>query len=66
VRHDGHVAAVISFDIADHQVVQVWAVLNPDKLRTWNQPDASFGVPQTPCVSGGPGGSNNLPATDQN
>lgn len=41
VRYDDHVAAVISFDIADHHVVQVWAVLNPDKLRTWNQPDAS-------------------------
>src|SRR3954451_8207691 len=65
VRYDGHVAAVISFDIADHHVVQVWAVLNPDKLRTWNQPDASSGVPQMPGVSGEPGGSNNVSATDR-
>ncbi|MDQ0760307.1 sigma factor [Streptomyces canus] len=46
VRYDGQVAAVISFDIAGHQVVQVWAVLNPDKLRLWNRPDASPGVHQ--------------------
>ncbi|MFH9090124.1 sigma factor [Streptomyces sp. NPDC017673] len=38
VRHNDQVAAVISFDIADHHVFQVWAVLNPDKLRTWNRP----------------------------
>ncbi|MGW4599051.1 RNA polymerase subunit sigma [Streptomyces sp. NPDC004457] len=38
VRHNAQVAAVISFDIADHHVFQVWAVLNPDKLRTWNRP----------------------------
>lgn len=36
VRHDGRVAAVISLDIADHHVVQIWVVLNPDKLRSWN------------------------------
>ncbi|AVH60638.1 RNA polymerase subunit sigma [Streptomyces dengpaensis] len=39
VRHDHQVAAVISFDIAGHHVVQVWATLNPDKLRSWNQPN---------------------------
>ncbi|MGW5665484.1 RNA polymerase subunit sigma [Streptomyces sp. NPDC003758] len=38
VRHNGQVAAVISFDIAGHHVIQIWAVLNPDKLRTWNRP----------------------------
>ncbi|MFJ8025772.1 RNA polymerase subunit sigma [Streptomyces sp. NPDC096311] len=37
-RYDEQVAAVISLDIADHRVAQVWVVLNPDKLRSWNQP----------------------------
>ncbi|RPE46053.1 RNA polymerase sigma-70 factor (ECF subfamily) [Streptomyces sp. Ag109_O5-1] len=37
-RYDRQVAAVISFDVAGHQVAQVWVVLNPDKLRSWNQP----------------------------
>ncbi|MDT0401466.1 MULTISPECIES: sigma-70 family RNA polymerase sigma factor family protein [Streptomyces] len=36
VRYDRQVAAVISLDIADHHVVRVWVVLNPDKLRSWN------------------------------
>ncbi|MGX1267950.1 RNA polymerase subunit sigma [Streptomyces phaeoluteigriseus] len=38
VRHNDQVAGVISFDIADHHVTHVWAVLNPDKLRSWNHP----------------------------
>ncbi|WP_171133974.1 sigma factor-like helix-turn-helix DNA-binding protein [Streptomyces sp. Z423-1] len=38
VRYDRQVAAVISLDIADHQVAQVWVILNPDKLRSWNPP----------------------------
>ncbi|MGW1713481.1 RNA polymerase subunit sigma [Streptomyces sp. NPDC002156] len=38
VRYDRQVAAVISLDIADHHVAQVWVVLNPDKLRSWNRP----------------------------
>ncbi|MFK4119843.1 RNA polymerase subunit sigma [Streptomyces longwoodensis] len=37
VHYDGQVAAVISLDIAGPQVVQVWVVLNPDKLRLWNR-----------------------------
>jgi RNA polymerase sigma-70 factor (ECF subfamily) len=37
VRYDHQVAAVISLDIADHHVAQVWVVLNPDKLRSWNK-----------------------------
>ncbi|MET7687769.1 sigma factor-like helix-turn-helix DNA-binding protein [Streptomyces sp. NPDC005483] len=65
VRYDGQVAAVISFDIAGHHVVQVWAVLNPDKLRLWNRPDASPGVPQVPGLPGGPGGSDNVSAADR-
>ncbi|MFD9316409.1 sigma factor-like helix-turn-helix DNA-binding protein [Streptomyces sp. NPDC060053] len=37
-RYDHQVAAVISLDIADHHITQVWVTLNPDKLRPWNQP----------------------------
>ncbi|WP_155056781.1 sigma factor-like helix-turn-helix DNA-binding protein [Streptomyces blattellae] len=40
-RYDHQVAAVISLDIADQHVAQVWVVLNPDKLRSWNQPPAT-------------------------
>ncbi|MBQ0850393.1 RNA polymerase subunit sigma [Streptomyces sp. BH-SS-21] len=36
-RCDDRVAAVIGLDVAGHQAVQVWVVLNPDKLRSWNQ-----------------------------
>jgi len=36
-RYHHQVAAVISLDIADHHVTQVWVILNPDKLRAWNQ-----------------------------
>ncbi|MEU1198690.1 RNA polymerase subunit sigma [Streptomyces sp. NPDC005813] len=35
---DHQVAAVISLHIADHRITHVWATLNPDKLRPWNQP----------------------------
>jgi RNA polymerase sigma-70 factor (ECF subfamily) len=37
VRCDQRVAAVLSLDIPDHRVAQVWAVLNPEKLRRWNR-----------------------------
>ncbi|MFD9281819.1 RNA polymerase subunit sigma [Streptomyces mirabilis] len=37
-RYGRQVAAVISLDITDHRAIQVWVVLNPDKLRSWNQP----------------------------
>lgn len=37
VRHRDQVAAVISFAVARHLVTRVWAVLNPDKLRSWNR-----------------------------
>ncbi|WP_328349783.1 RNA polymerase subunit sigma [Streptomyces sp. NBC_00445] len=43
-RYGREVAAVISLGVADHQVVQVWVVLNPDKLRPWNHP-TSHGAP---------------------
>lgn len=42
-RYDHQVAAVISLDIADHHVAQVWVVLNPDKLHSWNRPPDSGG-----------------------
>ncbi|MFJ8107679.1 sigma factor-like helix-turn-helix DNA-binding protein [Streptomyces sp. NPDC096132] len=42
-RYDRQVAAVISLDIAGRHVVQVWVVLNPDKLRSWNRPTAPQG-----------------------
>ncbi|MFE0627547.1 RNA polymerase subunit sigma [Streptomyces sp. NPDC058864] len=35
-RCDRTVAAVISLDVTDRRVAQVWAVLNPEKLRRWN------------------------------
>ncbi|MET9352950.1 RNA polymerase subunit sigma [Streptomyces sp. NPDC006617] len=38
VRYLQKVVAVISLDTVDHRVVHVWVVLNPDKLRSWNQP----------------------------
>ncbi|MER5366527.1 RNA polymerase subunit sigma [Streptomyces sp. NPDC002722] len=37
-RHDDQVAAVVTLDMAGSRVVQVWVVLNPDKLRSWNRP----------------------------
>ncbi|WNE99734.1 sigma factor-like helix-turn-helix DNA-binding protein [Streptomyces luomodiensis] len=36
VRYDRQVAAVISLDIADRHIAQVWVTLNPDKLDAWN------------------------------
>lgn len=39
VRYDQQVAAIISLDIADNHVAQVWVVLNPDKLYLWNRTD---------------------------
>ncbi|MFH8443000.1 RNA polymerase subunit sigma [Streptomyces sp. NPDC018026] len=38
VRYLQQVVAVISLDTSEHRVAQVWVVLNPDKLRSWNQP----------------------------
>lgn len=37
-RYGRQVAAVISLDVANDRVAQVWVMLNPDKLRSWNQP----------------------------
>jgi RNA polymerase sigma-70 factor, ECF subfamily len=38
VRYDEQVVAVITLDVAGDLVVQVWVVLNPDKLSSWNRP----------------------------
>ncbi|TXS41788.1 sigma-70 family RNA polymerase sigma factor family protein [Streptomyces sp. OR43] len=38
VRYGDQVAAVVGLDMAGARVVQVWVVLNPDKLRSWNRP----------------------------
>ncbi|MFJ9902428.1 RNA polymerase subunit sigma [Streptomyces sp. NPDC101152] len=35
-RYGRRVAAVISLDVTDDRVAQVWVTLNPDKLRSWN------------------------------
>lgn len=43
VRYDRRVAAVISLDIAGRHVVQVWIVINPDKLRSWNHTGVRLG-----------------------
>ncbi|MFJ3671169.1 RNA polymerase subunit sigma [Streptomyces sp. NPDC090106] len=37
VCHHDQVVAVISFGVTRHRVTRVWAVLNPDKLRSWNR-----------------------------
>ncbi|MCX5052484.1 RNA polymerase subunit sigma [Streptomyces sp. NBC_00474] len=39
-RYGHQVAAVISLDVAGDRVAQAWVMLNPDKLRSWNQPHA--------------------------
>jgi RNA polymerase sigma-70 factor, ECF subfamily len=37
-RYDERVAAVITLDLVHSRVAQIWVVLNPDKLRSWNSP----------------------------
>ncbi|MBK3565756.1 RNA polymerase subunit sigma [Streptomyces sp. MBT62] len=37
-RYGRQVTAVISLDVANDRVAQFWVMLNPDKLRSWNQP----------------------------
>ncbi|MFJ3307167.1 RNA polymerase subunit sigma [Streptomyces sp. NPDC086549] len=51
-RYDHQVAAVISLDVADHHVAQVWVILNPDKLRSWNQPPGHPGSDRSPSQQG--------------
>ncbi|MFE7168587.1 RNA polymerase subunit sigma [Streptomyces sp. NPDC057616] len=38
VRYEHRVAAVVCLGVTDHGVAQVWVILNPDKLRSWNRP----------------------------
>ncbi|WP_432041131.1 RNA polymerase subunit sigma [Streptomyces cadmiisoli] len=67
VRYDGQVVTVISIDVSDREITQVWAVLNPDKLRTWNRrarPVAGPG-PATPSPTGATGDGAARPAGDE-
>jgi len=34
-QHDGTVVMVMAFDIAGGRIKHIWAVLNPEKLRSW-------------------------------
>ncbi|MEU9317241.1 RNA polymerase subunit sigma [Streptomyces sp. NPDC048295] len=36
VRRHERVVAAVTLDLIDSRVHRIWAVLNPDKLRTWN------------------------------
>ncbi|MEV4517063.1 RNA polymerase sigma factor SigJ [Dactylosporangium sp. NPDC049525] len=35
-RLDGGTVGVLAFDVAGDRITRIWAVLNPDKLRTWS------------------------------
>jgi RNA polymerase sigma factor (sigma-70 family) len=35
--HEGAIASVYAFDIADGRIQRIWVVRNPDKLRLWSQ-----------------------------
>jgi hypothetical protein len=34
-EQDGVTVAVLAFDIVGDRIKHIWAVLNPEKLRTW-------------------------------
>lgn len=36
IQHDGVTASVYAFDVADDRITRVWAVRNPEKLRSWS------------------------------
>ncbi|MFG2944797.1 RNA polymerase subunit sigma [Streptomyces adustus] len=42
-RYGHQVVGVIGLDITDDHVAQVWVMLNPDKLRSWNEPHTHGG-----------------------
>ncbi|MBK6014838.1 RNA polymerase subunit sigma [Streptomyces sp. MBT53] len=46
-RYGRQVTAVISVDVASDRVAQFWVMLNPDKLRRWNQ-SVSATIPGSP------------------
>jgi RNA polymerase sigma-70 factor (ECF subfamily) len=48
-RYGDRVAAVLSLDVADGRVAQVWVMLNPDKLRSWNAPRTAGGPGSGPA-----------------
>ncbi|GII94173.1 hypothetical protein [Sinosporangium siamense] len=31
----GAIVTVVAFDVEDDRIKRIWAVRNPDKLRTW-------------------------------
>ena len=35
LQQDGATVAVLAFDVADDRIRNIWAVLNPEKLRPW-------------------------------
>ena len=37
LRRDGTAMAVVSFSVENVKVVQLWIVLNPDKLHAWHR-----------------------------
>ncbi|MFF0288762.1 nuclear transport factor 2 family protein [Streptomyces sp. NPDC005262] len=37
LRHGTTVSGVVSFHVQDEKITDVWLVLNPDKLRSWNR-----------------------------
>ncbi len=39
-RNEGRVSGVVSLNVVDDVVVDVWIVMNPDKLTLWNTPSA--------------------------
>ncbi|MDA2811916.1 RNA polymerase sigma factor SigJ [Nocardiopsis sp. RSe5-2] len=43
VQRDGATATVLAFDIGEDGITRIWAVLNPDKLQSWNRADALHG-----------------------
>ncbi|MFE4958023.1 RNA polymerase subunit sigma-24 [Streptomyces sp. NPDC056653] len=37
LRHDTAVSGVVSFHVQNEKITDIWVVLNPDKLRSWNR-----------------------------
>jgi RNA polymerase sigma factor (sigma-70 family) len=40
-QQDGVIVTVFAFDIADDRIRRIWAIRNPEKLRSWTTPDLS-------------------------
>lgn len=41
VRHNGRVVGVAAIGIRSGRIQELWVVLNPDKLRSWNTSDVA-------------------------